>query len=224
MRVADVKVLLRTPSYLLATAGYTAMTFVVGGLQFWMPRYVAVHRLRADVTTALGRSTLGNVNLVFGAITAAAGLTATLTGGYVADRLRRKWPGAYFFVSGVGALIAFPLFLAALYVPFPAAWGLVFAAVFFIFLHIGPVNTIPANVTHPMIRASAYAILILVIHLFGDAISPPLIGGINDAAHGDMNVGFLVVSVMILLAGLLWLWGARYLERDTARAATSLDP
>jgi MFS family permease len=223
MRLSDCKVLLKTPSYLLATAGYTASTFAIGGISFWMPRYVATYRLHADLSTVAGKSTLSSVGLIFGAITAVGGLAATLCGGYLADRLRKRYSGAYFLVSGTGALIGFPLFLAALFVPFPYAWGLVLAAIFFLFLHIGPVNTIPANVTHPAIRASAYAILILIIHLFGDAFSPPVIGKINGAAGGNMNAGFLVVSVMILLAAALWLWGARYLEGDTARAPTSLD-
>lgn len=223
MKLADCKVLLKTPSYLLATAGYTASTFAVGGISFWMPRYVAKFRMGADLATQDGKDTLSHVGLIFGAITAVAGLTATLTGGYASDKLKKRYPGSYFLVSGAGALIGFPFFVAALFVPFPYAWGLVFPAIFFIFLHIGPINTIPANVTHPSIRASAYAILILFIHLFGDAFSPPLIGKINGMAGGNMNAGFMVVSVMILLAAGLWLWGARYLAADTARAATSLD-
>lgn len=223
MKLSDCKVLLKTPSYLLATAGYTASTFAVGGISFWMPRYVAKFRLGADLGTEAGKHTLSQVGLIFGGITAVAGLAATLSGGYAADKLKKRFPGSYFLVSGFGALIGFPFFLAAMYVPFPYAWGLVLPAIFFIFLHIGPVNTIPANVTHPSIRASAYAILILIIHLFGDAFSPPLIGKINGLAKGDMNAGFLVVSVMILIAAGFWLWGARFLARDTERAATSLD-
>lgn len=223
MRLADCKVLLRTPSYLLATSGYTASTFAIGGISFWMPRYVAKFRLAADLSTVEGKQVLSHVGLIFGGITAVGGLAATLAGGYLADRLKKKYPGSYFLVSGAGALIGFPLFVAALYVPFPYAWGLVLPAIFFLFLHIGPVNTIPANVTHPAIRASAYAILILIIHLFGDAFSPPLIGKINGLAEGNMNAGFLVVSGMILVAAALWLWGARFLAADTARASTSLD-
>ena len=31
-----------------------------------------------------------------------------------------------------------------------------------------------------------------------------------------MNIAFLVVSAMMLLSGVLWLAGMKYLERDTA--------
>src|SRR5262249_30396744 len=36
----DYPVLLRTPSFVLNTLGMTAMTFAVGGIAFWMPKYI----------------------------------------------------------------------------------------------------------------------------------------------------------------------------------------
>jgi fucose permease len=90
-----------------------------------------------------------------------------------------------------------------------------------LFFNTGPTNTILANVTHPSIRASAFALNILVIHALGDAISPPIIGFINDTT-GDMTFGFLTVSFMCLLASVLWFAGRKYLDRDTALAPTRL--
>jgi hypothetical protein len=37
-----------------------------------------------------------------------------------------------------------------------------------------------------------------------------------------LEAGFIVVSFLMLVGGLLWLWGARYLERDTEAAPTWL--
>jgi fucose permease len=72
-------------------------------------------------------------------------------------------------------------------------------------------------VTKPGIRATAFAVAIFVMHAFGDAISPPLIGAIAD--RWNLQVGFLVVSFMMLVAGILWLAGARFLGPDTEEAA-----
>ena len=58
---------------------------------------------------------------------------------------------------------------------------------------------------------------ILVIHAFGDVISPVVIGVIADKY--SMEAGFLVVGVMFLVAGVFWMLGARHLARDTQRAA-----
>jgi MFS family permease len=162
--------------------------------------------------------------LTFGAILVIAGLGATLLGGIVGDKLRPRYPGSYFLVSGTAMLVGFPFTIAMLFVPFPWAWICIFLACFCLFFNTGPTNTILANVTHPAMRASAFALNILVIHLFGDVISPFVIGAITDATpEKNMNVAFLCVSAMVFLGGLLWLWGARYLERDTARAPTLLD-
>ena len=110
-------------------------------------------------------------------------------------------------------LLAFPFFLAALYVPFPAAWFFMFVAIFFAFLNTGPSNTALANVARPSVRATAFALNILVIHLFGDVAAFPIIGYIGG--HTNMNVAFLVVGFMMLLAGIIWMIGTRFLGADT---------
>ncbi len=98
--------------------------------------------------------------------------------------------------------------------PFPAAWVMMFIAIFFLFFNTGPSNTALANVTDPSVRATAFALNILIIHALGDAAAPPLIGVVADRTN--MNVAFLVVSAMMLVAGVLWLWGTKFLPSDTA--------
>ena len=217
---ADLKVLLQTPSYVYNTLDMTAMTFAIGGLAFWMPRNIVLFR---------GEGTLADVGTKFGGITVVSGLVATLAGGYVGDKLRNRFPGSYFLVSGVGMLIGLPLFLGFLVAPFPFAWGLLFAAEFCLFFNTGPSNTILANVTHPAVRASAFAVNILIIHMFGDAISPSLIGWITDSTKsaelpvGNMNLSFGAgVSLAIFLSGVFWMLGAKHLERDTELAPARL--
>jgi MFS transporter, Spinster family, sphingosine-1-phosphate transporter len=216
-RMADYLVLLKIRSYVLDCAGMTAMTFAIGGIGFWMPDYVYKYRLHETVD-------LGKINLIFGIITVVTGFLATLLGGIAGDALRKRYPGSYFLVSAAGLLTGFPLVLAIVFTPFPWAWIFVALAVFCLFFNTGPSNTILANVTPPHIRATAFALNILVIHTFGDAISPPVIGWISD--HYNMDVAFMVVSLTFLIGGVFWLWGARYLERDTlavvnATAATA---
>ena len=213
LRWKDYLSLVRTPSYVLNCAGMTAMTFALGGVSYWMPKYINTYR---------GIPGLGRVNLIFGALTVVSGLSATLLGGMAGDRLSKRWPGAYFLVSGAGMLLGFPCFLLVLVTPFPWAWAWIFLAEFCLFFNTGPTNTILANVTHPSVRSTAYALNILIIHLFGDAASPTLIGAISDAFGGNMNAGFLTVSGAILLSGIFWLLGGRYLQRDTELAPTRL--
>jgi MFS family permease len=198
-------VLLRTPSYVYCSLGMAAMTFAIGGIGFWMPYYLE-HRPGAT----------GSPTTIFGAITVVAGLTATLLGGVAGDRLRSRFPGSYFLVSGAAMLAGFPFFVATLWTPFPWIWIWLFAAVFCLFFNTGPTNTILANVTHPAIRAVGFAVTIFVIHALGDVPSPVIIGMISD--RFDMNTAFLVVSAMFPVSAALWLAGTRHLAKDTEGA------
>jgi MFS family permease len=242
-RWRDYLCLLRNPSYVLATLGMTALTFTAGAVAHWMPDYVAKYRHGASLETT---------NLVFGILVVAGGLSGTLLGGWAGDELRPRFSGSYFLVSGLAMLLAFPCFLGVLYLPFapfPWAWVCAFLTCFFIFFSTGPSNAILANVTHPALRARAFAINILIIHLFGDAISPPVVGAIADAWAATppvgvtvgapavpvtvgasavarvpaMNAGLLAVSVVVLLGAVFWLMGVPFLGRDTANARRQLD-
>jgi MFS family permease len=182
------------------------------------------HRTRVlDVARDPDAPSLGQLNFYFGIILALGGLTATLFGGWLGDKLRPRYPGSYSLVSGWTALAGVPFFLLVLYVPFPWAWGFLFAAIFCLFAYTGPSNTMLANVVPPAMRSTGFAVNILVIHLLGDAISPWIIGWVADAS--SLDVGFLVVTGVILVGGVAWIYGGRFLERDTARAPTLMtDP
>jgi MFS family permease len=203
---SDYKGLIRIPSLVANILAQTALTFAIGGLSVWAPTYI--HEGRGQP--------LAQTDLIFGGILVVAGFLSTLFGGWLGDALRPRFPGSYFIVSGTGMLLGFPATIAMLYTPFPAAWVFVFLAIFFLFMNTGPSNTALANVTPPSMRATAFAMNILVIHLFGDALSPWLIGWIKD--HGTWNAGFFTVSTVMLVAGIVWLSSTRALVRDTAAA------
>jgi MFS family permease len=221
---ADTRTLLRIPSFLLNTAAMTAMTFAIGGIAFWIPKYISEriteqHGLGPFI--ALGNldamrqsnEILADTNLRFGLIVVIAGIVSTLAGTWLGEKLRPRFSGAYFTVSGVAILLAFPCTLAMLKLPFPCAWIAVFGAVFFLFFNTGPANTALANVTSPAMRATAFAINIFLIHAFGDALSPPLIGWVKS--HTSWDTAFTLVSLMMILASALWFIAARYLGKDT---------
>jgi MFS family permease len=201
--IRDYLNLFRTRSYLINCIAQTLMTFVVGGLGFWVPAYLHYRNQSSDVGMT-----------IFGLITVVAGLASTLLGGFIADKLRSRFAGSYFWVSGIGMLIACPFFIVSLYTPFPAAWIPMFLAIFFLFLNTGPSNTALANVSLPAVRATAFAANIFIIHAFGDVQAFWLLGYIGG--HTNMHVAFLFVSGIIFLSGLVWLIGVKYLPADTA--------
>ena len=211
--IKDYLKLFQTRSYLLNCIAQTFMTFALGGIGYWVAEYLSFR----NQSPASGRT-------IFGLITVVAGLSSTIIGGVVADKLRPRMPASYFWVSGIGMLIACPVFIVALYIPFPAAWIAMFAAIFLLFLNTGPSNTALANVSLPAVRATAFAVNIFVIHALGDVQAFWLLGYIGG--HSNIRVAFLFVSGVILASGLAWIFGAKYLSEDTARveAATTARP
>jgi MFS family permease len=202
----DYRSLIRIPSLVTNILAQAALTFAIGGLSVWAPTYI--HEGRGQP--------LASTDLIFGGILVVAGFISTLLGGWLGDALRPRFPGSYFIVSGWGMILGFPCTIAMLYTPFPAAWIFVFLAIFFLFMNTGPSNTALANVTPAPMRATAFAVNILVIHLLGDAFSPPLIGWIKD--HGSWNAGFFTVSTVMLVAGIVWLCSSQAMVRDTKAA------
>lgn len=210
VRWRDCLILFRTPSYVLCSLGMMCMTFAMGGIAVWMPYYLehrpGVHRFP---TTA------------FGVILLVTGLLGTLLGGIAGDKLRDRFGGSYFLTSGITMLMGFPMVLMMITAAFPWIWAYIFVACFCLFFNTSPTNTILANVTHPAIRATGYALNILFIHALGDVPSPFVIGLISDKYN--MDTAFRVVAVMFLCSGLIWLLGVRYLTRDTTRAPFQLE-
>jgi sugar phosphate permease len=179
--------------WLGTVAGYTAYTFALGGFAFWAPSYMMRVRGFSQETGML----------YFGGITVVTGVAGTLLGGFLGDLLRRYTVKGYTLLSvcamilgAINATIALTsssdtVFLVALIL-----------AQLCLFLNTGPVNALIVGSVPPHMRASAMASSIFCIHLFGDAISPVLIGWISDRT--SLSTGMLVTPGVFLFAAALW--------------------
>lgn len=204
----EVPILLKTPSFLYAMAAMTAMTFCIGALGYWMPSYVHEYRQAGS---------LAAVNVIFGGMILVTGIGATFAGGYLADKLRPRYNGIDFLLPAAALVIGLPLFLLALYTPFPFAWLLIAATCAVLFAGGAPMNTIIANVVPSSMRAIAYGLNILVIHLLGDAISPMIVGAAADGS--GMHIAFMSLSVVVALAIVFCFLGSKHIVKDMTLAA-----
>jgi len=197
--------LARNGAFLTATFGMAMYTFAVGGMQVWIPTFL--QRLRGlDVKTA---------NIDFSVIVIVNGIGATLLGGWLGDRLLKRYFGAYYSFSGIAMLIAVPLMMAAIYARGRLMFPAIFAAVFFILIGTGPTNAALVNSVSASIRSTALAVNVFIIHLLGDAFSPTLIGRISDKT-GSLQIAFWVAFAAAGISGLILLYGARFAPRFQA--------
>lgn len=197
----------RNGAFVTATLGMALYTFAVGGMQVWIPTFLV--RIRGMELRA--------ANIDFAIVTIINGIVATLLGGWIGDRLLKRYFGAYYSFSGVAMLIAVPFMVAAIYVGGKMMFPAIFAAVFFILVGTGPTNAALVNSVDAGIRSTALAVNVFVIHLLGDAFSPALIGRISDKT-GSLQVAFWVAFVAAGISGVILLMGAKYASRLQARA------
>ncbi|HVG59071.1 MAG TPA: MFS transporter [Hyalangium sp.] len=188
------------------TAGYTLMTFSIGGLAHWMPAYMERER-------GMPGSQAG---LIFGGVTALAGVVGTLSGGWLGEKMDQRREGGGLLVSGMGLLLASPLmFIAVNLESQVATFAAIGVAQVLVFLNSGPINAAIVNCVQPAFRAFAMGLNVLCIHMLGDAISPTLIGNISD--RSNLTTAIEVNAIPVLLGGVALLIGAKLFREAVPR-------
>ena len=190
--------LFKNGAFITVSLGIAMYSFAVGGLQVWIPTFL--ERMRG--------LSLGKATTIFGGIAAFNGIFATLLGGWIGDRLMKRYNGAYYTFSGIAMFIAVPFMVICIYVAGPMMFPLMFIAVFFLLIGTAPSNAALVNSVSAGIRAMAMAVNLVIIHLLGDAFSPILIGKISDKS--SLQTGFLATYVAAALSGVLFIYGARF--------------
>ncbi len=214
---------IRTRDWFLSTAGYTALTFVLGAFATWANLLLV--RDKGMSVEAAG-VTLGLVILMGGA-------AGTFGGGWLADRFARKRHNAYFLVCAASSFLGIiPAFISLSahnpYVFIPA----IFLTVLFLFTNNAPFHAILVNSVSATVRATAVALNIVAIHIMGDVISRFGVGVLSDSLgagrsvilsslarsvgidpiRGHLTAALLVVPFALLISSLFFLWGARKAE------------
>ena len=199
--------------------------FVLGVNVVFLPTYLQ----QLDI---FGLSS-GQAGLFSGAVIVLAGLVGTVLGGYMADWLNRRHQGARVLVCGIGFLLSAPSFALAI-----TTHNFLIFSVFFIVttilltLYTGPSTAATQDVVPAILRASAIAVSLFFAHLLGDAFAPTLVGFLAsafDPTHGQHfahNMGgqdlaralLLTCTPALLIAGLVGIFGARWMEADVATA------
>lgn len=196
--------------YVTTVAGYTLVTFATGGIADWFAEFLS--RVRG--------MPLAQADLAIGASAVVGGLVGTMAGGAAADALGKHTRQPYLALSGLAMLPAVLLTVAALYLlqaPSAIVVGVIVAQVF-LWAYNAPVNALLVNSVEPGLRARAFGLSILCIHVLGDVLSPPLIGAVSDET-GSLSAALVMVPVAILLGALVWIWGWRRLPDAAPRQA-----
>src|SRR5258708_26602928 len=156
------KQIFMTRDWLLSTAGYTALTFVLGAFATWATLMLARDKHMSETGAAV----------VLGLVTLLAGAAGTFGGGWIADRVVARRRNGYFLVCAVSSLLAVIPAVIALITHRPGFFlPAIFFAVVLLFINNTPFHAVLGNIFPPAIRASPMPLNILVIHASADLIS-----------------------------------------------------
>ena len=150
----------------------------------------------------------GEYALTFGAPLALVAAVGTFLGGWLTERLSPRYHSAVAVIPGVGVLLAIPLYIAGFYLigqasvvlgsdghkhvvghwPALITWGL---GSMCHYAYLGAQYTIGQGVVSARSRASAVAIMLVLVALIGNGVGPQVVGFLSDtfmhaqiAAHG----------------------------------------
>ncbi len=195
---AGVWSLLRNPAYLCAILGYAAVTFSLGGISWFMPSFL--QRFGGYSVEAAGG--------VMGPIIIVAGIGGTGLGGWAAQVWSRRTAKALYLVPGISAALTVPPALLCFFGPRSVMVPSLAVAVFLVFLGTGPVNAATLNAVPANLRAMAMAGQLFALHVFGDMISPILIGVVSD--HSNLRIGLGITLITFVLGAAIFFVGAGY--------------
>jgi len=125
----------------------------------------------------------GEFALQFGVPLALCAAGGTFLGGFLAEKLTPRYPSAVAWLPGVGLIACVPFYLVAFFLPTDqlglalVIWC-VGAAIHYFYL--GSQYTIGQGVVSMRSRASAIAILLLLVALIGNGLGPQIVGWLSD--------------------------------------------
>ncbi|HEY6765998.1 MAG TPA: MFS transporter [Candidatus Sulfotelmatobacter sp.] len=206
---ATVLGLARNPAFLTATLGMAAMTFSLGGIQVWMPKFLYSER----------HYSLESANFLFGIIIVVDGILAALAGGWLGDYLLPRMKGSYYLVSAASMLLGVPAMIVALFVKGPIMIPAIGVAAFFLLLNTSPLNAAVINSVGGHIRATALAVNIFVIHILGDVPSPTMMGWVADKR--SLQMAFVLPVIAMVISSAILFYGMKFAPAVQLNGASS---
>ena len=206
MRVGEiVRALFETRTALFTYLGSGLQMFIIGVVNAWIPSYMSRYYGLAPDRAALQA---GIVVLVAG-----IGMIAC---GWLVDRLGQRDLSNKLRVPAAFALTACALLVLAFALPpGPAQYALILCGVFVAGGHSGAAGAVISDVTHPGLRATALATVVLGNNLLGFAPGPVVVGQLSDVF--GLKAALTVAPLVCLVAAAFFLLAARHYRADGGR-------
>lgn len=207
---SDWRRLLTNKTFILLCLGYALLGLATNNLSIW----------GATFYSRLHKFDLPTIGFWGGVLTLAAGIPATLFGGAIADRFRKRRRGGRMIYGSMLSLISVPFWLLLIFtdsVPLILITNFVLLAAALGWL--GAAAADATEIAGANLRGLAIAIYFFSVNIAAYLIGSNLIGFLNDrfGATGDpakMRYALLVCPIACLLSGVVLLTGGLLRNRE----------
>lgn len=163
---------------------------------------------------------IGQVGTSLGLIVGIGGTLGSWLGGALADRLGPRDPRWYGLVSAIVSALGVPFAVGFLLAPSARTALLAFTPYYVLAqMYIGAMLAVTQGVVTPRMRATASAVVLFVLNLFGLGLGPLVVGALNDALKarlGDVAIRYSLLGVVAVSAFSVpfFLAASRFLRGD----------
>ena len=200
--VVPLKTLLSVPAFLAMIVAGTFITFASVSLLWWGVDFAVNYKEFSIRSASITLALVGVTSPILG----------VLAGGFLADRLQKKYPYGRIIAIAIAFLCAAPFAMLAILTE--EKWifltALFFAGFFMSWYH-GPVTAVLHDLTPQRAHATTIGVYMFVTQFLG-ALGPLLIGKFSDAS--DLQVALQAAVAVMVAASLLMFVVIYFVRRD----------
>ncbi len=202
-----IKEFLNKPSVLFTYFGITAVVFVTTSMITWLPTFF--QNVRGIPQENAGKMASSVMVLA---------LIGAPLGGFLTDYWRQTKENARLAFPALSTLLAAVLLFVAIFlVKGTFQYIILLCFGISIMLFISGAAAVTQDVIHPGLRATSYAIAVVVQNLLGASTAPIVMGRIYDLTNIQTALSFLP---FVLLVGTLLFWlGSRHYSKDLQKVS-----
>jgi MFS family permease len=200
-----VKEFISKPSVLFTYLGMAAVVFVTTSMLTWLPTYF--ENMRGIPQETAGKMASSVMVLA---------LVGAPLGGFLTDVWRKSKENARLLFPATSTLLsAIVLFLALVLFKGTIQYVLFLVFGVLVLAFISGAASVTQDVIHPGLRATSYAIAVVVQNLLGASTAPIVMGKIYDLTN--IQTALSILPVILLIGAVLFWLGSRYYIKDLSK-------
>jgi len=202
-----IKEFITKPSVIYTYFGMACVVFVTTSMLTWLPTYFEKVR---DIPQESAGQMASSVMLL--------ALIGAPLGGYLTDRWRKSRDNARLVFPALSTLLsAVVLFIALALLKGTVQYIVLLGFGILVLSFISGAAAVTQDVIHPGLRATSYAIAVVVQNLLGASTAPIVMGKIYDLTN--IQTALSVLPLVLLTGAILFWLGSRHYVKDLGKVA-----